>query len=273
MNRNIALLSVFVLFIGFQSLSRAQERTVSDINEDIAVLEYWQNTLSNERARLQNAWEDPGILVVYSPASASWRSFSRDQAEEILESVIASAKLSNENLIYQVTDRLGLPRILVETALSTPGAKAPAVLDFYQSSLTAQVEADIGETDLLIGELEEEIIRLNQEKQALLAPGPAAVQCDLSGSWNGNDWGDINLNQSSTGYSGTYTSTYEDDTGDITINITTLEGTWGETNRKGELFDIVISEDGCSISGSWNVTSDDDLGPAVEQASFNWTKN
>jgi WD40 repeat protein len=114
---------------------------------------------------------------------------------------------------------------------------------------------------------------------SFFAVGFVSPPPDISGNWQGEDWGQVTLTQTAPGeYSGTYTDTVakEKGPGKIDLKWSRIErrfnGTWreGEGDRFGDLSVHLVGKE---IQGALTTSDNSKINPATPRlADFAWTK-
>ncbi len=88
-------------------------------------------------------------------------------------------------------------------------------------------------------------------------------------------WGVVTLWETSDGFAGTYTDTWQSENGDLTLWMEDGRwiGTWEEPaiDRGGELYSIAISDGGATITGLANVVRQGGHSP-FEDSPFTWIR-
>lgn len=105
----------------------------------------------------------------------------------------------------------------------------------------------------------------------------AAPALDLSGRWNGGDWGNVDLVKTESGdYTGTYSQTNGVDTGRLSLRClsgTSYEGTWWEGAYRSGSLSIKVAEDGRSAGGTWSADNRCSHNPGNPQnAALEWRR-
>jgi RNA polymerase sigma factor (sigma-70 family) len=101
---------------------------------------------------------------------------------------------------------------------------------------------------------------------------------DLSGTWQGDDWGTVVLQRTKKGeFAGTYTDTFGTDVGRITVQWSPAsgryEGTWSEGKLRFGRIALQPANDGKAISGVWTADPKCEHQPGVPgQASLRWSR-
>jgi len=124
-----------------------------------------------------------------------------------------------------------------------------------------------------VRELEDDKKELNDllplNELARLHDGASA---SLAGSWNGCDWGEVNISEDGGSYSGTYSATFGSGRGNFSFSKTgerTYEGAWHDSDGQHEgTFTLTASADGKSIGLNWSATDGRDL----KKQSSSWTR-
>jgi|GEM_PF-2176351 len=109
-----------------------------------------------------------------------------------------------------------------------------------------------------------------------LLPAAAAQPPDISGSWHGPEWGDVELTPSGTEtYAGSYTDTFGKRPGEIRLTWSLVErrfhGTWREaSDRFGELS---VRRAGEEIRGAFTTDARSKINPSTPRlADLTWTR-
>lgn len=104
--------------------------------------------------------------------------------------------------------------------------------------------------------------------------GETKINSPYSGRWKGTGWGTLRLMVNKNNVTGTFTDTYSGKLGSIELSFNGKKwtGKWADPSikRGGDLFEIVISDDGKTILGRWNVTNRGTQG-GTGNGSFTWT--
>lgn len=118
----------------------------------------------------------------------------------------------------------------------------------------------------------------------VLATGMAAsvtaldqiVLPDLSGRWNGNDWGEVVLERiGPVSYAGTYSGTNGKDVGRVTFSYVAgqFEGKWWEGGFRLGTLTLQGSDDGRTLTGTYSTSPASTIKPGEpKSASIKWAK-
>jgi hypothetical protein len=113
--------------------------------------------------------------------------------------------------------------------------------------------------------------------EAPMAAAPAAPlrvaaddNADLTGAWEGADWGQVTID----GRAGSYTDTYRTGPGRFELRKTgdhTYSGVWGESKARHGTLTLTLSSDGRKLTGTWAPDADVTIG-GKEGGPINWVK-
>lgn len=125
------------------------------------------------------------------------------------------------------------------------------------------------------------LLQTRAKAQELVLPGElddGKPMADLSGTWQGDDWGTVILRRAKDGaFEGTYTDTFGKDVGRIAVKWSAAskryEGTWGEGKFRFGRIALEAPRDGKTISGAWTTDPNCEHQPGVPSlASLRWRR-
>jgi outer membrane protein assembly factor BamB len=93
---------------------------------------------------------------------------------------------------------------------------------------------------------------------------------DLTGAWDGGDWGEVLVD----GEHAVYSANCRTGQGRMLLHVTghkTYDGTWGESDRRYGTLSVTVSDDGHTAKGTWKASEGAALGDGAS-GSLNWKR-